>query len=85
VSNLENAEDRRSGPGPWFVAQLEGNCSRCGDLIEPGDTIRADGWGSWECCDEEENSEIAAAIAEAHAEREAAQRYVGTSDEEMGF
>lgn len=82
---LENAEDHRSGPGPWFVAQLAGNCSRCGDDIEPGDTIRADGWGSWECCDELENNEIAATIAEAHAEREAAERFTGTSDEEMGF
>jgi hypothetical protein len=69
---LENAEDHRSGPGPWFVAQLAGNCSRCGHDIEPGDTIRADGWGSWECCDSDD---------EPHCR----DRFTGTSDEEMGF
>lgn len=84
MSDLENAADPARGPGPWFTAGLEGNCSRCGDDIEPGDTIRADGWGSWECCDEESVTDAQGAIAEAHAAREAEQCWTGTSDEEMG-
>lgn len=83
MSGLENAADPTRGPGPWFVAQLEGDCSRCGDDIEPGDTIRADGWGSWECCDEESVTDAQGAIAEARANHE--HHFDGTSDEEMGF
>lgn len=33
--------------GPWFAARFEGFCSRCGDAIEPGDPIRADGEGGY--------------------------------------
>lgn len=53
--SLENAEGPRSGPGPWFVAGYDGDCSRCGDPFTEGDTIRADGAGDWECstCEEE--------------------------------
>lgn len=54
MSDLENAADPARGPGPWFIAGLEGNCSRCGDSIYPGLRIRADGFGRWECCDEDE-------------------------------
>jgi len=41
------------GPGPWFIAGYHGACSACGFDIEPGDEIRADGQGGWECreCD----------------------------------
>lgn len=51
---LENAADPTRGPGPWFVARSPGACSRCGVAIDPGDTIRADGWGSWECCEDDD-------------------------------
>jgi hypothetical protein len=54
LTNAGPGSERASGPGPWFTAQLEGNCSRCGDDIGPGDRIRADGWGSWECCEDDE-------------------------------
>lgn len=40
-------------PGPWFEAAYEGECSRCFEVIEPGDLIRADGEGEYErqeCC-----------------------------------
>lgn len=74
--SLENA-DTTSGPGPWFTAAYGSTCSRCGDDIVEGDTIRADGWGSWECCDEDEVADLAAARHEHH--------FTGTSDEEMGF
>lgn len=41
--------------GPWFYAAYRGLCSRCGSPIEPGEKIRADGDGGWECreCDEQ--------------------------------
>lgn len=36
-------------PGPWFDAMFNGGeCSRCGDRIEEGEEIRADGEGSYE-------------------------------------
>jgi len=38
-------------PGPGFVAQFPGICERCGDGFEPGEQIRADGRGGYECCD----------------------------------
>lgn len=41
------------GPGPWFEASYEGECSGCFAGIGIGDTIRADGEGGWErqeCC-----------------------------------
>jgi hypothetical protein len=37
------------GPGPWFEATFPGECSSGGCDIEPGDQIRADGSGGWEC------------------------------------
>lgn len=37
-------------PGPWFPARLHGRCSGSEDhQIAPGDMIRADGSGGWEC------------------------------------
>lgn len=36
--------------GPWFTALYHGMCSACGDRFEPGDEIRADGDGGYECC-----------------------------------
>jgi hypothetical protein len=41
---------REDEPGDWVVADFDGECSRnvlC--YIFPGDTIRADGDGGWEC------------------------------------
>jgi hypothetical protein len=39
---------------PWFIAGYYGACRGCGEDIEPGDEIRADGRGGWEgrCCDD---------------------------------
>lgn len=41
------------GPGRWFEAGYEGECSGCFAEIGIGDIIRADGDGGWErqeCC-----------------------------------
>ena len=35
--------------GPWFTAGYSGECDGCGDRIEEGDRIRADGMGGWVC------------------------------------
>lgn len=37
-----------TGPGPWFPAGYEGECSGCFAEIGIGDIIRADGDGGWE-------------------------------------
>lgn len=76
MSPLENAADHASGPGPWFIAARDGACSCCGHDIAEGDEIRADGFGSWEgrCCERARENEE-------RAEREAAQRWDGTSDD----
>lgn len=63
-----------SAPGPWFTASYGGSCASCGDQIEEGDTIRADGAGGWEC----ENCEDAG-----HPNR--SDRFTGTTLDEMGF
>lgn len=41
-----------SESGPWFAAAYDGACTYCGEDIEPGDDIRADGHGGWlgRCC-----------------------------------
>lgn len=46
---------RRSGPGPWFPARFDSECDGCGDPIDEGDQIRADGEGGYVCegCGEE--------------------------------
>lgn len=49
---------RSEGPGPWFTAGYGGGCSICGHPYEEGDEIRADGYGSWEgreCQDEHDS------------------------------
>ena len=45
----------RSGPGPWFPARFDSECDGCGDPIDEGDQIRADGEGGYVCegCGEE--------------------------------
>lgn len=35
--------------GPWIEARFDSECDGCGDLIEAGDRIRADGSGGWLC------------------------------------
>lgn len=44
--------DRPGGLGPAFEAAYPGRCSGCGDAIDPGDQIRADGDGGYRlrCC-----------------------------------
>jgi hypothetical protein len=37
--------------GRWIDAKFHGTCSGCGDHITPGEQIRADGEGGWECAD----------------------------------
>jgi hypothetical protein len=37
--------------GPWIAAAYYGECAGCGDDIEPGCQIRADGEGGWLCED----------------------------------
>lgn len=46
----ERVTDREhpGAPGPWFAARWDGECSGCGDPINVGDTIRADGEGGYE-------------------------------------
>lgn len=34
---------------PWFAARFEGWCSECGQPIDAGDQIRADGLGGYLC------------------------------------
>lgn len=41
--------DPEPGPGPWFTAEYGGTCSLGGEEIEPGEEIRADGHGEYEC------------------------------------
>lgn len=50
-----------SGPGPWFIAGYDDECSRGGELISEGEEIRADGAGGWECrsCVETDRAEVA--------------------------
>ena len=42
-------------PGPWFPARFDSECDECGDPIDEGDEIRADGEGGYACkgCGEE--------------------------------
>lgn len=35
--------------GPWFSARFEGWCCNCGQPVDPGDQIRADGLGGYLC------------------------------------
>lgn len=37
--------------GAWFTAQYPGECGNCTAPVIPGDTIRADGRGGYECAD----------------------------------
>ena len=66
-------------PGPWFAARYRGDCSNCSAPFDKGDTIRSDGEGGWEatcCADTADNGEPTPL-------RRA--RFVGTTDEEMGY
>jgi len=59
VDQCAHCRHPRAGPtreqvrrGPWFQAYYDGVCSGCGNGIQQGDMIRADGEGGWlnECC-----------------------------------
>jgi hypothetical protein len=39
----------RSGPGPWFPSRFDSECDECGQPIDEGDRIRADGEGGYVC------------------------------------
>lgn len=43
-----DASAPQEGKGPWIDALHYGECSGCGERIEPGAIIRADGEGGWE-------------------------------------
>lgn len=53
---FESATDSRpvDGPGPWFPARFDSECSGCDGALWVGEDIRADGSGGWEgrCCGE---------------------------------
>jgi hypothetical protein len=53
--------------GPWFDASYDGECSRGDHLIEPGDRIRADGSGGYECNEECVSDAVPHTVAEARA------------------
>lgn len=65
-----------AGPGAWFTARYPGNCSRCGTEFGEDFRIRSDGHGGYECCVDDDASE---------GEQPAQTRFVGTSDDEMGY
>jgi hypothetical protein len=51
-----NGDDPFLSPGEAdapveFEASYYGQCTHCGDDIEPGDLIRSDGYGEWECAE----------------------------------
>lgn len=51
MADMERAAvDEGDGTGPWFRASFAQDCARCGGEVEPGDRIRADGDGGYECC-----------------------------------
>lgn len=54
AADLESVQYPGSGPGPWFPAQFDGECSSCDGALWAGEDIRADGSGGWEgrCCGE---------------------------------
>lgn len=41
----------KSKPGSWFGASHDGECATCDGAIFEGATIRATGWGGYECAD----------------------------------
>jgi hypothetical protein len=43
----EATEPEESGLGPIFTATYESDSSCCGEPIQPGEDIRADGSGGW--------------------------------------
>jgi hypothetical protein len=40
---------REDEPGDWFIADFDGECSRCGREFGPNVTVRADSDGDHEC------------------------------------
>lgn len=58
LPDLDVEETVASRRGTWFTALYAGRCSNCKTASEPGDPIRADGYGNggWlaECCGEDD-------------------------------
>jgi hypothetical protein len=55
-------------PGPWVTAGFVSECSY-GDMIDEGDTIRADGDGGWEhstCVERDEETPLGGMIRNGH-------------------
>lgn len=48
-ARAEEQPRERQERGPWFTAEFWGKCAGCGDIIRPGDVIRADGQGGYVC------------------------------------
>lgn len=48
TDETEPAEDELP---PVIEAQFHGRCPTCDAWIAPGDRLRADGFGGWECAD----------------------------------
>ena len=68
--------------GPWFGAAYAGACGSCGDPIEEGDRIRADGHGSYLCedCGEHEQAREEERTADWQAQASAAaKRHIAAS------
>lgn len=62
-------------PGPWFTATYGGRCPNCGAPYEEGARIRATGHGGYECCEPDDTPVPPTSDT----------RFVGTTDDEMGF
>lgn len=47
-----------AAPGPWFAARFASRCP-CGEPVQEGDEIRADGQGQYvgRCCEEDQDDE----------------------------
>jgi hypothetical protein len=45
----EVPDEAKPERGPWFSARFEGWCCECGQPVDPGDQIRADGMGGYLC------------------------------------
>jgi hypothetical protein len=60
-TDQKNSEVLADDPGPWFIAHHNSVCSRGGEPIHRGDTIRTDGGGDYECRDcVKANTDVAA-------------------------
>jgi hypothetical protein len=78
------------GLPPEFPAGYRGECSTCGDEFDAGDPIRSDQAGGWEHADLTECEPIGVVEVEhgsssrGHCD-DRPERFVGTTDDEMGY